>query len=296
MNPNPVLRKLGLSDNDRAVIIHTDDIGMCQASVEAFVDLTYAGLISSGASMVPCPWFLAVANFCKRNPKVDMGVHATLTSEWDFYRWGPISTREPSSGLMDWQGYFPHTSEEAQANASSEFATRELVAQVECAVAAGIQPTHMDTHMGTVAHPKFMVGYLQTALNYRLPAMMFRMDEAGWRSMGLDADTAAYAAQTVRDLEGKGYPLLDQMEMMQLEDPSNRFERTCQALNNLSAGVTHFAIHPSKDTPELRAITPDWRCRVADYQTFMSAEMGVFLKNSGLHIIGYRDLQNLISS
>ena len=80
MEPNPILKKLGYSNNDRLVIIHTDDIGMCHASVQAYSELVDFGLISSGATMVPCPWFPQVAMFCRQNTKVDMGVHLPLTS------------------------------------------------------------------------------------------------------------------------------------------------------------------------------------------------------------------------
>src|ERR1043165_8532210 len=80
MSPNPFLKKLGFSDNDRLVILHTDDIGMCHASVQAFQDLWQLGTITSGATMVPCPWFPAVAKMCRENPDIDMGVHATLNA------------------------------------------------------------------------------------------------------------------------------------------------------------------------------------------------------------------------
>ncbi len=104
MNPNPLLRKLGCSDSDRLVIIHTDDIGMCQATIQAYKDLWEFGTISSGAVMVPCPWFPAVAQMCRENPGMDMGVHATLNAEWEGYRWGPVSTRDRESGLLDTRG------------------------------------------------------------------------------------------------------------------------------------------------------------------------------------------------
>src|SRR5512134_421435 len=106
MNSNPFLTKLGYSENDRLVILHTDDIGMCHASVQAFQDLWSFGTISSGATMVPCPWFPAVAQMCRENPDMDMGVHATLNAEWGGYRWSPLSTRDTSSGLIDEAGYF----------------------------------------------------------------------------------------------------------------------------------------------------------------------------------------------
>src|SRR5262245_6136811 len=98
MNLNPALKKLGFSNDDRVVIIHTDDIGMSHASYAAFSDLWKVGIISSSAVMVPCPWFPKVASYCRSVSDVDMGVHLTLTSEWDGYRWGPISTRDHASG------------------------------------------------------------------------------------------------------------------------------------------------------------------------------------------------------
>ena len=106
MSVNPLLKKMGFSNSDRLVILHTDDIGMCQASLTAFEHLWEFGTISSGAVMVPCPWFPATAQLCRENPQIDMGVHATLNAEWGNYRWGPISTSEPESGLIDRDGYF----------------------------------------------------------------------------------------------------------------------------------------------------------------------------------------------
>ena len=99
MQPNPVLKKLGFSPGDRVVIIHTDDIGLCQATVDAFADLFDFGLISSGAMMVPCPWFFEAAAFARTHPAADLGVHLTLTCEYERYRWGPLSTRNPGCTL-----------------------------------------------------------------------------------------------------------------------------------------------------------------------------------------------------
>ena len=139
MNPNPVLQKLGFADDDRVVIIHADDIGMCQATVSAFADLVDFGLISCGAVMVPCPWFPQVAAYCRQHPLVDLGVHLTLTSEWNGYRWGPISTRDLASGLIDPEGYFYRRSEQVQEHGGNAAVPLELQAQVDRALAAGIE-------------------------------------------------------------------------------------------------------------------------------------------------------------
>jgi len=229
------------------VIIHTDDIGMCQASVDAFAEMVEFGLISSGAVMVPCPWFLAAAQYAKNNPEADLGVHLTLTSEWDTYRWGPISTRDFQSGLMDDQGCFHRSSEAVWAHVEPDAAITELDAQVRRALAEGINPTHIDTHMGSVAHPKLIPGYVQMAIRYGLPPMIPRMTAADMiASEGIDEDTAQMVAGTIRTLEEMGLPLLDELSGLELVDSENRFEQAKQALSALQPGLTHFIIHPSK--------------------------------------------------
>lgn len=296
MQPNPVLHRLGFADGDRVAIIHTDDIGMCLASVEAFADLWDFGLISSGAVMVPCPWFLMAAEFAREHPQADLGVHVTLTSEWKAYRWGPISTRDPQSGMVDEEGYFYHRAQPAREHGDPEYVTREIEAQVERAVAMGMQPTHMDTHMGVVATPKFSLGYLTTAIKHNLVPMAYRMDEAGWLATGMDQETAAMVMAITSQLEAAGLPLLDHIYGLDLGKPEERMEQAKQAFAALQPGITHFMIHPSKDLPELREITPDWRARVADYQTFLSDDLRRYIQSIGVQVIGYRQIQALMPS
>ncbi|WP_428776649.1 ChbG/HpnK family deacetylase, partial [Vibrio sp.] len=130
MTANPLLKKLGLSDNDRVVIFHADDIGMCHASYAAYVELVDNGLFSSAATMVPCGWFPATAVYCRTHqethPHIDMGVHMTFTSEWDDLRWGPISMRDKASGLMDEEGFFFRSSAGFQGSAQLEAVKTEM--------------------------------------------------------------------------------------------------------------------------------------------------------------------------
>jgi len=294
MHPNPVLKKLGFANDDRLVVIHVDDVGMCQASVSAFEDLYEFGLVSSGAVMVPCPWFLEAAKLAEKFPGIDLGVHLTLTSEWDTYRWGPVSTRDPASGMLDAEGFFYRTAAEAQEFGDPEAVQVEMNAQMQRAIAAGIYPTHADTHMGAVVHMKFMQAYLQLALEYQAPPMMLRLDKDGWRAINrehtgaaLDEDAIALAVQMVATLEEMGIPMLDAIQRMRLAK---------ETFSSLKPGVTHFIIHAARDTPELRAIAPDWACRVADYHTFMQEELRDHIRQIGVQVIGYRDLQELMQT
>ena len=295
MYANPVLKKLGFADDDRVVIIHADDIGMCQATLPAFADVIDFGLVSSGAVMVPCSWFPQVAAYCLQHPQMDMGVHLTLNCEWDSYRWEPISTRDPASGLMDEEGYLPRTQEAVQQQAGSAAVQAELAAQVAHALAGGIDVTHIDTHMGTVAHLRFIPGYVQLAQQHQLPFLMLRLDEAGWRAAGLDGETAAFAAQFVIQLEEQGVPMLDHLSQeLPLDQHENRVEVAKRVFDSLPPGLTHFILHPVCDTPELRAIASAWRGRVADYQAFTSPGLRDYVRDIGIHVIGYRALRDLV--
>ncbi|MFW5713066.1 MAG: polysaccharide deacetylase family protein [Brevefilum sp.] len=297
MKSNPVLKKLGFSKDDRVAIIHTDDIGMCQASVEAFAEMVEFGLISSGAVMVPCPWFLEASAMAKVHPEADLGVHLTLTSEWDTYRWGPISTRNPKSGLMDDFGFFHKSAEAVWEHADAQAAVAELDLQIKRALEAGMTLTHIDTHMGSVAHPKLIPGYVQLSTKYGLPPMIPRMSaEELMAGEDVDEVTAKMIAEMIGTLEEMGMPLLDHLSGLSLEDAADRLEQAKSALSALKPGLTHFIIHPSKDTPELRQITDSWDCRVADYETFTSEAMRDFVRDEGIQVIGYQALKEIMPS
>ncbi|HEY5117877.1 MAG TPA: polysaccharide deacetylase family protein [Anaerolineales bacterium] len=294
MKPNPVLRELGFSDRDRVMIVHADDIGMCQAGVAALDGLVNSGVVSSLATMTVCPWFPAVADYYRAHPAMDLGLHFTVTSEWDVYRWGPISTRNPASGLLDEDGFFPKQSEPVQLRGKAAAVKAELEAQIQRAKAAGIDLTHVDSHMATVFHPKFLQTYLQTAAKAKLPPLWLRVDEAGAKALGVDGLEALAMTRLTGQLESRGMPLFDRIFVMPLDNPEERVATAQRAMAELPPGLSYFILHPACDTPELRAIAPDWKCRVADYQAFTGDALRDFVKNSGIHVIGWRPLRELM--
>jgi len=292
MTPNPFLTKLGYSNTDRLAIIHTDDIGMCQASVQAFSDLWSFGTISSGAVMVPCPWFPAVAKMCRENPDIDMGVHATLNAEWENYRWGPVSTRDPESGLLDADGYFNQWHQAVYDHAKPEAVEREVNAQIERALAAGIDVTHVDSHMGTIMNPKFILSYIQAAASRSLPNMLPRLNAKGVEVVGLSSEEIQRYEPVVEQIESMGLPMLDGLLFLPLDQPDGQMEIARNLLGNLPEGITHFVLHPSIDTAELRSIASDWESRVSNYNTFMSDTLKTFIEHEDIKLIGYRQLRD----
>lgn len=285
---NPFLRKLGYSPDDRVVIVHADDVGMCQASLAAFTDLVEFGLVSSGSTMVPCSWFPSVVDFCRANPEVDMGVHVTLTCEWDAYRWRPISTRDRASGLFDDEGYFPRTSLQVWEKADVDAAIAEAQAQIDVVQGAGIDATHAEDHMAALSHPRLLPRFADLLLELGIP---YR----GSRPPAPQPDDGEWQIVTRRELlriEAAGFPLFDFGGDLPLDDPDDQMGCARRILDHLPrGGLSVIVMHPAKDTPELRAIAPDWPSRVANYETFMKGELRQFVHDAGIHIVNFRALR-----
>jgi predicted glycoside hydrolase/deacetylase ChbG (UPF0249 family) len=295
MEPNPVLAKLGLKDTDRVAILHVDDVGMCGASLDAFADLWASRSVTCGSVMVPCPWFRATAAWARAHPDADLGVHATLTSEWQGYRWGPVSTRDPKSGLLDDELCFPRTSAEVAANADPDAVGRELGLQLAMAREAGILPTHLDTHMGSVMHARIYDVFVKAALGADVPPFGLRLDEDQWRKGGYDEETAAVLTEATKALEARGVPTLDRILQLSLSIEDDRARRTREMVDRIKPGqVGYVVFHPALDAGELRAICPDWRSRVGDYELLASGTIRRHLEDQDVTLIGCRELRDLM--
>jgi hypothetical protein len=96
------------------------------------------------------------------------------------------------------------------------------------------------------------------------------------------------------ELERQGFPLIDGILMMPLDQPEGQMEIAKDLLSQVPVGVTHFIFHPAEDTPELRSICPDWPSRVANYQTFMDEEIHTFLRSERIHVVGYKELRGVM--
>ena len=284
MRHNPALRALGFGPRDRVVVVHVDDVGMCGATVDAFVELNAQGVTSSGSIMVPCPWFPAAAARCRDLAGVDVGVHLTLTCEWDGYRWGPISTRDQASGLLDEEGYF-HRNQARWGPVDGAALRREIVAQVDRAVAAGVDATHIDCHMFVALHDALTAEYVDLAFARRTPVLMTR--EIGW--------VAALGEPAIAAWEERGLPVFDDQVGPPLRGSTDGWMgRAKRMFEELAPGLTYMIVHPARDTPELRAIASDWRQRVADFEAFRSDELARHVRDLGIEVIGWRPLRELM--
>jgi predicted glycoside hydrolase/deacetylase ChbG (UPF0249 family) len=224
--------------------------------------------------MVPCPWARDAAAMYRGE---DVGVHLTLNSEWENYRWGP-TTHSPS--LLDGDGGFPRTIEDVWDHADLDEVRKECRSQIERAIFWGFDVSHLDSHMGTLQlRPEFFDVYLELAVDFGLPMRM-----AG-------ATAQARVGFPFRDLaaaEGIVFP--DHFVM----SPMGARRTIERILFDLRPGVTEVYLHPAVDTDELRSSHPDWASRVEDHVTLcQDRAFADLLTRAGVVRVGYRELRAL---
>jgi predicted glycoside hydrolase/deacetylase ChbG (UPF0249 family) len=244
--------------------------------------------------IVNAPWFLETAAICRENPDYDMGVHLTLTCEYDRYRWPPLSSVDSRTGLLDHEGYLWRTSREAVKNVTEAAAEAEMRAQIEKALENGIDVTHIDTHMGTVVHPKFIVSYLKLAEEFAVPAFLPNITKE--RIIELQGpDFAQEYVEILARVDAGKVPTLDEIITQTLIEVDDKFQFYCELIDGLKPGLSHLLFHAAKNGEELSAITADsCAARNQDYEVFRSAGMKEFIDQSGVRLIGYRQLREYL--
>lgn len=283
---NPALRKLGFSPRDRVVVVHADDVGICHATLPALEELMAFGLVTSASAMVPCSWFPEVAAWRQRHPDFDLGVHLTLTSEWDGYRWGPISPGARAGGLTDGEGYLHRTAADVRRYATRDAVRAEMQSQVERAVVAGLSPTHLDSHMYVALSDEFQEHYLRMGFEQAMPAFLPR-------THGNSVEERDKHAKLADEWELQGQPVFDCFRVA--TGPKLGEDRDAQVrelFERLPVGLSCILLHPVIDTPEIRAIARDWRNRVADFEAFRNPALRNRVHQLGIQLISYQPVRD----
>ncbi len=295
MEINPVLKDMGFSATDKVMVIHADDVGITQSSIDAFQELLEFGTISSGSAMVPAPWFPEAAKLFRENPDIDLGLHFVLNCEYESYRWRPVSTMSKESGFVDENGYFKQDKQEVSQTANPSFVTEEIDAQLQVARNLGMKPTHVDTHCGILWAPDYMDAYANFYKKHGILPVLFNIDpdnidpaiQGAIQAFNMSTEKiAAFAEQKL--------PMVDSITGLPVEhthDVDDRLQLAKQILDNVKPGkLTHFAFHPLKDTPESHGLQRYSGGRIGDYEVFMRKELKNHLKEKGIQLVGYKDI------
>jgi len=287
--------RLGFAADERVAVVHVDDLGMCHAANEGGFAALRSTPATCGSIMVPCPWFQEAAQIARENPGFDLGVHLTLNAEWPHYRWGPVAGRREVPSLVDDQGYLPRTTLEVVQRARPEEVEVELRAQIEMALAAGVDVTHLDSHMGTVLFPPFLPIYAKLAVEYRLPVFAFHPDDAVLEARGLRG-YGPFLRSLIERLEGEGIPAFDDFCADSLEFPVGEgLAHNRRRLAGLGRGVSYLICHAAAGGEELSSVTPDSAHQRDFERGFYGGEVGrKELEAAGIRTVGMRALRELV--
>ncbi len=285
--------RMGYAPTDKVLMVHADDIGMSHSVNVATIEALKKGMVTSGSIMVPCPWFPEIAEYFRQHPELDLGLHLTLTSEWKTLRWRPVAPVDKVRGLLDPDGYMWRSEVQTAMKATPQEIEIELRAQIEKALAAGLKPTHLDTHMGTLyTRRDFFDVYTRLGREYGIPVMAMRPTPEAIeyaKKSGIPIGTEALTR-----LEADGFVLLDYLVT---GVPGNNFSTRKQAyrefLRNLKPGVTMLIVHLGMDDPELKAATGSWEARHADFLSFTDPEIAALIKELGIKLTTWREMGRL---
>ena len=282
--------KLGYPVDSKVVMLHADDIGMCSEANEAVIPYLLNDQIQSASAMVPCPWFNDIADWYKKHPEMDIGLHLTLTSEWKNYRWGPVSNSSSVPELIDTEGYLWRRVIDVASRTPVATIEKEIRAQIERAYERGIKPGHIDTHMGTLySKVEYAEAFFNIAMEYGIPANVIE-----------------FTPDRVQKFRKQGYPITARLiesgrkyTLPKLDDFSsvpdgktyqNKKENFFDLIQNMEPGITEIIFHPSINSEGLKKITNSWQQRVWESKMFSDPEVIQFLKNEGIIFTNWKEM------
>ena len=287
--PN-LAERLGYPATAKLLIVHSDDLAVAHAENVASIKAMQQGNVNSASVMIPCPWLPEIADYAKKNPNHDLGLHLTLTSEWLPYKWGPVASRSEVASLVDSNGYFYHNCAAFASKAKPEEVARELRAQVEKSKAMGLEPTHFDSHMGCLffQSPDFFAVYLQLGRTYKVPSMV-------GRDVLRSLPDAFQRLVTDQDI------IVDRILTAEPADYSaGMAQYYTQTLRELEPGVNVLLIHTAYENDEMTGMTDgfpgawDAGWRQDDYDFFTSDACKQLIRKEGIQLITWKEIGALL--
>ena len=266
--------RMGYTPDAKLVIISCDDLGSCHGATVGVYKALREGIATCASIMMPAPWARYAAD---EYDGEDIGVHLTLNAEHPSYRWGPL-THAPT--LLSGEGGFPRSVDDLWEHADHAEVLRECRAQIERAIAWGIDVTHLAPHLSSITlRPEFFDVYLELAYEFKLPIRL---------PSTITEESAGFPFRTLAADEGVFFP-----DHFDHDWRAGSRERVLNAIQNLQPGVTEIHVQPAIDTPEVRALGEVAAGWIDDLDLVVNDnELRTAVEKSGAVLIGYRDIRD----
>jgi predicted glycoside hydrolase/deacetylase ChbG (UPF0249 family) len=271
--------RLGYPSNTKLLIIHADDLGLTETENAATIEALENGTVNSGSIMVPCRGYNEIIKYASDNPGKDLGIHLTLTSEWESYKWGPLSPEQEVKSLTGSDGFFLPDKKGMINRSSPEDIEKELRAQINRLLHDGIDITHFDSHMFVAFAPKVLKIYARLGKEYKVPVL-------------LTNDIP------VRYLLSPCIIAVDKLLYARIADFKDGFTGFySDTLNSLKPGLNCILVHVAWDNKEMKEMTGNnlsfgsaWR--QADFDFFTGGESRRLLKENNIQLITWREIRD----
>jgi predicted glycoside hydrolase/deacetylase ChbG (UPF0249 family) len=280
--------RLGWPKGARVVIFHIDDAGMSHDSNVGAYESMANGIGTSTSIMAPCHWVPEMVKISKDNPQFDVGLHVTLTAEWDRYRWGPVAGKQAVPGLTDKEGCLWDDVPGVVFGATPDEVETEIRAQLDRLEGMGIHPTHLDSHMGTVFFLTFFDRYLKVGIEKNIPVMF----PAGHMTY-IKVDHPEMPPEFVYEMGEKawnaGLPVLDD-----LNTGGGRKDKKVQIiefLREVKPGVTQFIVHSTRPSEVFGQISGSGGTRLAELEALTDPEVRKVVEDEGIILTTWRELK-----
>lgn len=298
--------KLGYPKEAKVLILHVDDVGMSYDSNMGAIKAMDEGVATSCSMMMPCGWIPGYFHYLKDHPATDAGLHLTLTSEWKDYRWGPLSGKNTTPGLVDDEGALWPSVKATATHATATEVGLEIQAQLDRARAMGWQPTHIDSHMGTLfATKEYLHKYVELGIKNNIPVMF----PGGHNSMILQTEKEAGLTIEMTTAVGKqlweaGLPVLDDLHNISYGwDPNQdgisnkelqayKTKKYIESIEKLKPGLTMVIMHCTWTTDIFPKISGSGITRKGDMLAMMDPKFKAYLKSKNIVLTTWREVKN----
>lgn len=273
-------------DGDRIrLIVRGDDFGNTHAANMVLEEAFEDGSISAAGLLVPAPWFSEAASIVRAHPEWSVGLHLTITAEWNGIRWGPVAPVDQVPSLLAPDGYFynrgysweepdPFCPNCAQGPADPDEVEKELRAQVEAARRQGLRVDYIDCHMYETCRPDLYPVMQRISEDYCIP--IADMGFLGEERARLPEVSSSYGGRVTGEYD-------------------TYREAVIAMVRSLEPGLWLFVSHPSADTPEVRALSEDGGASIAqsrhnDLNVWRDPKVRKALEASDVELVGVREL------
>ena len=296
--------KLGYKSTDKVIILHVDDVGMSYESNHGAIDALEKGVARSWSIMMPCPWVPEIFHYLKKHPLTDAGLHLTLTAEWKEYRWEPLAGANIVPGLIDHEGAMHSNVADVVKHASAEEVYLEIKAQLDRSRKMNWEPTHLDSHMGTLfAQPAFLSKYLQLGKEEHIPLMFpGGHNTLMMKSNPVDEKTLQFMREEGKKLWESGLPVIDDLHNLSYGWKPNANLKSAkeirkyktlkyiESFKELRPGITFVIMHCAISSEIFPHITDSGGIRRGDLETMMDPDFKKFLTKEGIIVTTFREL------